>query len=63
MDYMNTKMGLAMSLKKQMSKEQLEDEYDGSVVSFMGHMLWGDKDIYRKQIIALKESIEENLED
>tara|TARA_B100001094_G_C18146165_1_gene780837 strand:- start:429 stop:599 length:171 start_codon:yes stop_codon:yes gene_type:complete len=56
-------MGLAMSLKKQMSKEQLEDEYDGSVVSFMGHMLWGDKDIYRKQIIALKESIEEDLED
>lgn len=62
MDYVNTKMGLALSLRKQMSEQTFEEEYNGSVIKYMNHMFWGDKNIYDEQKKLFLKSIQEDLE-
>lgn len=43
MKYTTTKLSLAMSLEKNMSKEVLEEEFDGSKTQLLNYLLWGDK--------------------
>lgn len=63
MDYVNTKMGLALTLRKQMSEQTFEEEYDGSVIKYMNHMLWGDKDMHIKHREILKQLIDNTPDD
>ena len=62
MNYVNTKMGLALSLRKQMSEQTFEEEYNGSVIKYMNNMFWGDKNIYDEQKKLFLKSIQEDLE-
>jgi len=55
-------MGLALSLRKQMSEQTFEEEYNGSVIKYMNHMFWGDKNIYDEQKKLFLKSIQEDLE-
>lgn len=45
MSYFDIKFGLAASLRRNMPKEQFEEEFDGDMRKYMNFMLWGKKDI------------------
>ena len=42
-DYTNLKLCLAMSLEKNMDRETLENEFDGSKVQLLNYLMWGDR--------------------
>ncbi len=43
MKYTTTKLSLAMSLEKNLDRETLENEFDGSKIQLLNYLLWGDK--------------------
>ena len=56
MNYLNTKLGMAMTMRKHISEETFEQEYDGSSIKLMNHLIWGDKDLFKKQLLALEQN-------
>ena len=42
-DYTNLKLSLALSLEKNMDRETLENEFDGSKVQLLNYLMWGDR--------------------
>ena len=43
MKYTTTKLSLAMSLEKNLDRETLENEFDGSKTQLLNYLMWGDR--------------------
>ena len=63
MDYFSTKFGFAITMKEQMSKEQFEFEFDGSIKKYMNYMLCGNQNIQMPENFLLGEKPDSDLID